>query len=356
MMTFYCAYTSTLMIKNIILSLGFLCLPFTALFAQTTWGNNSSRTETRNDAGLQGNQGALSGFYETANPVNFPSGAVSFWHLLDVRHSNVNNNYAMQFAGSFYDQQLWFRKTDNSSTQGWSRVIMEKDNAASVHSRLGIGITAPDTRLHINSTTDLEGIKLSHQNGRFAIVYTPSLVPGGMNPVSQAGDAGIVYGQTAGDALQFGFVIAPWRDSPSGLRMDKDGNVGIATADTKGYRFAVNGDAIFTKIKLKQYGTWPDYVFEDGYRLRPLSELEAFIKENKHLPEVPSAAEVEKNGLDAGENQALLLKKIEELTLYIIEQNKKIEALAAEMVAFKKDGSGGRTEAAKADTNFYSTK
>jgi hypothetical protein len=345
------------MIKNLILSLGFLCLSFTAAFAQTTWGNNGSRTEIRDDASLQGNQGAISGFYETAHPVNYPSGAASWWHLLDVRHSNVNNIYAMQFAGSFYDQKLWFRKTDNSSTQGWSRVIMERDNAASIDSRLGIGLASPETRLHINSTTDLDGIKLSHQNGRFASIYTPSLVPGGMNHISQSGDAGIIYGQSLPDAVQFGFVIAPWRNSITGLRMDKDGNIGIATGDTKGYRLAVNGDAIFTKVKLKQYGAWPDYVFEGGYLLRPLSELEAFIKDNKHLPEVPSAAEMEKNGLDVGENQALLLKKIEELTLYIIEQNKKTEPLATEVDALKKTGKpAAGPEPVKTDINFYSTK
>lgn len=105
------------------------------------------------------------------------------------------------------------------------------------------------------------------------------------------------------------------------------GNVGIGTTDTKGYKLAVNGDAIFTKAKVKQYANWPDYVFHSTYRLRPLSELEKYVQQYKHLPDVPSAAEVEKNGLDLGDNQAVLLKKIEELTLYIIEQNKKIKEL-----------------------------
>ncbi len=90
------------------------------------WGNSDTRTETRNDAGLQGNAGAKSGFYETSAPApagNWPSGANSWWHLLDVRHSNSANNYAMQFAGSFFDQKLYFRKTNGSASQPWTEVL-----------------------------------------------------------------------------------------------------------------------------------------------------------------------------------------------------------------------------------------
>lgn len=63
---------------------------------------NAQQTQTRDNAGAYGNEGATNGFFETFNPVNFPSGAREWWHLLDVRHSNSANNYAMQFAGSFF--------------------------------------------------------------------------------------------------------------------------------------------------------------------------------------------------------------------------------------------------------------
>jgi hypothetical protein len=72
---------------------------------------------------------------------------------------------------------------------------------------------------------------------------------------------------------------------------------------------------------------WPDYVFEKNYKLKTIPELEVFLKENKHLPNVPSAAEVTKEGIDVATMNAKLLEKIEELSLYIIEQNKRIEAL-----------------------------
>jgi hypothetical protein len=69
----------------------------------------------------------------------------------------------------------------------------------------------------------------------------------------------------------------------------------------------------------------PDYVFESDYDLLPLAELEAYIRQNKHLPEVPSAKEMEANGLNLKEKNLLLLKKVEELTLHVIEQNKTAE-------------------------------
>jgi len=79
------------------------------------------------------------------------------------------------------------------------------------------------------------------------------------------------------------------------------------------------------------YGScWPDYVFEPTYQIPDLDSLEKFIKINGHLPEIPKAEDIKKNGFDLGENQAALLKKIEELTLIVIEQNKRIEKLKKE--------------------------
>ncbi|MDT8411010.1 MAG: hypothetical protein RQ875_00995 [Vicingaceae bacterium] len=72
---------------------------------------------------------------------------------------------------------------------------------------------------------------------------------------------------------------------------------------------------------------FPDYVFESTYKLMPLNELEKYIKTNKHLPKMPTAKEVEKNGADIGEINRLLVEKIEELTLYILEQDKRIKKL-----------------------------
>jgi hypothetical protein len=113
----------------------------------------------------------------------------------------------------------------------------------------------------------------------------------------------------------------------AGARNATNGNVGIGTTDTKGYKLAVNGDAIFTKIKVKSFAAWPDYVFEEDYVLPALSEVEQFIKTNKYLPDIPSAKEVKENGIDVEEMNRKLLQKVEELTLYLIQQQKEITAL-----------------------------
>ena len=79
-----------------------------------------------------------------------------------------------------------------------------------------------------------------------------------------------------------------------------------------------------------------DYVFEENYNLRPLSEVESYVKENKHLPGVPSAAEISENGMSVSQMSNLLLEKVEELTLHMIELEKENKALKAEVEMLKK--------------------
>ncbi len=86
--------------------------------------------------------------------------------------------------------------------------------------------------------------------------------------------------------------------------------------------FAVKGQIVAQKMRVTQLG-WADYVFDPSYELRSLQSVEEYIKEHGHLPDVPSAKEVENDGVDIGAIQAMLLRKIEELTLYVIEQGKR---------------------------------
>lgn len=94
-----------------------------------------------------------------------------------------------------------------------------------------------------------------------------------------------------------------------------------------GYYLAVDGRAIFEEVRVELSQNWPDYVFEDSYHRLTIDELHSFIQEKGHLPNIPSASEVEQNGIHLGDMDRRLLEKIEELTLYIIDQNEKIKAL-----------------------------
>ena len=99
------------------------------------------------------------------------------------------------------------------------------------------------------------------------------------------------------------------------------GNIGIGTLEPGKYKLAVEGKIGAREIEVKQ-GSWADFVFYEDYELKNLSEVESFINENKHLPDVPSEQEVKEKGINLGQMDAILLQKIEELTLYLIGQNK----------------------------------
>lgn len=127
--------------------------------------------------------------------------------------------------------------------------------------------------------------------------------------------------------------------SRSDIFIKSDGRVciGTTTAAT-GYALSVNGKAACTEVLVDNTADWPDYVFSDEYDLMSLEELEKSIKTNNHLPGIPSASEVEENGILLGEMQKNLLEKIEELTLYTIEQDKQIQELQVQIEALKNTG------------------
>lgn len=113
------------------------------------------------------------------------------------------------------------------------------------------------------------------------------------------------------------------------------GNVGIGTS-IPDEKLTVKGKIHTQEVRVDMSGPLvPDYVFAENYKLKSLQEVDDYIKENKHLPEIPSAQEIEKNGLMLAEMNMNLLKKIEEMTLYMIEQSKEIEVLKKENESFK---------------------
>jgi hypothetical protein len=204
--------------------------------------------------------------------------------------------------------------------------------------RLGVGTTAPSSTLHVNGTVRLSG--LAADNTKETVLVTDAngnvYTRAASTLEGNSTNSWNLDGSAVGALKKFGttdnYDLPLITNNIEAMRITSAGNIGIGTA-TPQAKLAVNGDVFAKKVKVTATGwpAWPDYVFGDGYKLPSLAELEAFIKKNKHLPDVPSAKEVEANGLDLGDNQAMLLKKIEELTLYVIEQQKQIEQLKKEI-------------------------
>ncbi|KQR70900.1 hypothetical protein [Pedobacter sp. Leaf176] len=288
------------------------------------------QTQSRSDAGLQGNAGATSGFFETNSPVNYPFGATAWWHLLDVRHSNTVVNYAMQFSGSFFDQNLYFRKTNNSAAQSWSRILLETDG------KVGVNTVNPTGSLQVNGNTNGGQLVISrdHLGGGegpgmvFKNVINNSVQEqiGGIEAKLLSG----AVGQVAG-FLNFFTVINSTKINA--MTLSAGGNVGIGT-DNPTEKLSVNGKIRAHEIKVEM-ANWPDYVFEQDYKILGLQELDAYIKVNKHLPDMPSAKEAELNGIELGGMNKLSLKKVEELTLHLIEKDTQIKKVLQRLEALE---------------------
>ena len=106
--------------------------------------------------------------------------------------------------------------------------------------------------------------------------------------------------------------------------------VGIGTVNTGSFKLAVEGKIGAREVRVTNANPWPDYVFNNQYKLISLTSLEEYIRKNNRLPNIPSAQEVKENGIELGQMNAKLLEKIEELTLYVIDLKKEIEQLKKE--------------------------
>lgn len=206
---------------------------------------------------------------------------------------------------------------------------------------VGIGQAGYSTvQLTVASTNpdpvdDMVTLFQNSENRRF--FFVPEVSSYGYNPMSQEGDAAMCWS----DALESGaknsssaLVIAPHAFDAAGIRLQADGKVQIGLVSTPGdYKLYVEEGILTEKLLIATNGSmnWADYVFEEDYDLNTTEEVETFIKENKHLPNVPSAKEVSKNGVDMVEMDATLLRQIEELWLHVIELKKENDTLKEEV-------------------------
>ncbi len=140
---------------------------------------------------------------------------------------------------------------------------------------------------------------------------------------SASGTAGTrigVYGSASGGDNNWAGYFSSGNTYVSG-----DLRVG-STTGAAGYKVSVNGKIVCTELRVLAFANWPDYVFGDSHKRLTLDELDTYVKTEKHLPGVPSAAEMEAaEGFEVGEMQKITIEKVEELTLYILEQHERIK-------------------------------
>jgi hypothetical protein len=190
---------------------------------------------------------------------------------------------------------------------------------------VGIGTTNTSQKLSVYDSNfgiaSFFGGKVSDGNYRYSQIYIGQYQAGGYC-------ANIGYMAHQADQTTSGFYMTNYGDAEgtTGIFIKKGGYVGIGTT-APDQALTVKGKIHTQEVIINLDGPLADYVFHPAYKLMPLTQVEQYVKANSHLPEIPSAAEVSKNGMSIGEMQNKLLQKVEELTLYVIEQQKQIEEL-----------------------------
>jgi hypothetical protein len=206
---------------------------------------------------------------------------------------------------------------------------------------VGIGADSPTDKLHVKGIVRLDPAAFG---GARINMYTGSTTDNSWiyfyNQLSASSPSATV-GYSAGNdylLLNCGLGDVFIKDAGVGIetaspaaKLHVNGNVmigsGTPAALASGYMLSVNGKIVSEEVRVEFSGAWPDYVFGKDYKLPSLAKLEDFIKKNKHLPNIPAAEQVKKEGFDLGDMNKRLLEKIEELALYIIQQDKKIDTL-----------------------------
>jgi len=186
---------------------------------------------------------------------------------------------------------------------------------------VGIGVGNPSTKLEVQTAgPGTDGFQLKSDEGNY-LRLVPHARQGYWTRVTRNGDAAIICGSDQG------ITIAPHNPDSQGLRIAPNGNVGIAVANPQN-KLDVAGTIRAKEIIVAS--DWADFVFEDNYELMPLKEIGDFIQTNGHLPGIPSKSEVTEGGVSLGEMNAKLLQKVEELTLYALQQEETISELKAQ--------------------------
>ena len=295
-----------------------------------------------------------------SNTTIYLGSVTNTYPVINQRGANLLESYRNLRIGAANASNIYF---ETGRTDIMAPVRMIINNIGNV----GIGTETPAARLHVNGTTGAHIATYTYSNiapsegymhimngtslaGQYSpVILGRSYSPGrglGLGMVGEANDvlpanelntaAIILQGRNkSAGPLTVNNVFTVRNYNTSLLTIAANGNVGIGTVTPGPYKLAVEGTIGARKVKVTQATPWADFVFEEDYQLPSLSEVSSYIRRHKHLPGIPTAAEVEKDGVDLGEMNSKLLQKVEELTLYLIQMKEENEAMKTRLKALE---------------------
>lgn len=324
-----------------------ICMAMTVIQAQSYWS-------------LSGNSTSGSNFIGTtnSNALNFKTNGTSRMTLsasqafLGIGTNNPDGNlhiHSTYRSGKGYQTDLHLTNSSagGAATDGFrirqlDNIVyfsqLEKANlflqnngkgfVLDTNGYFGFNTSYPLQRIHV-----VDGnIMISRTSHRADGSVNGSMLFGGdITSACPRGDWGIEYVNSDDE----GFGLNFWRPASTchtgfnyALFLADNGNIGIGTNDQQA-KLSVDGRICAKEVRVSLSGSpcWPDYVFAPQYDLMPLGDLKLYVQEHRHLPGIPSAAEVEENGVELGATTEQLLQKIEEMTLYILQLEERLQKL-----------------------------
>ena len=260
-----------------------------------------------------------------------------------------NGNIAIGYQAGYYNidgaMNVFIGYLAGFNETGSDKLYIDNSNTSSplIYGDFDSNILSPFGYLGINTKTPVGELHVHSTDKTHNIIYvTPQTAGSGdSTSVFLAEDDDASYGMYwmydgSGNQMELWGKSNITEYGPHIIVDRNDGDVSIGDSFATGYKLSVAGKVICEELRVNLQTNWPDYVFTENYKLLPVDDLENFIQDKGHLPNIPSAAEMEESGLDVGETQRLMMEKIEELTLYIIQQQKQIEELKNEINNLKR--------------------